>query len=221
MLATPAALLLVPTGQPLRKVIIAHPLKNYALLGALSVLWGVAYNFAKVAVATIPPITTTALRTAIAALLLSAMLRRSGIALFSGAYPWRLLCVQAAMINVVPWTLSAWAAQTIDSALVTILNSTSPIFAFFITWAITRHEPATAGKLAGALAGLAGVVLIVGLGVLAGAERHLLQQLACILGAILFGVAAVHGRRFSALPPLVPATLTLVIGAAALLPLSI
>lgn len=41
--------------------------------------------------------------------------------------------------NIVPWTLTAWAAQTIDSGLVAVLNSTSPIFAFFITRAITRH----------------------------------------------------------------------------------
>jgi drug/metabolite transporter (DMT)-like permease len=174
-----------------------------------------------VAVETIPPITTTALRIGIAALILAVILRRAGIRLLRADYPWRLLSLQAAMINVLPWTLTAWAAQTIDSGLVTILNSTSPIFAFVVTWAITRHEPATAGKLAGALTGLAGVALIVGMGAFAHAERHLLQQLACVFGALLFGVAAVHGRRFEGLPPLVPATLTLVVGSAVLLPLAV
>jgi len=195
--------------------------KNYALLGLLAILWGVSYNFAKVAVATIPPITTTALRTAIAAVILYAILRRAGIRLAGARYPWKLLFIQAAMINIVPWTLSAWAAQTIDSGLVTILNSTSPIFAFFITWAITRHEPATAAKLAGALGGMAGVLLIVGVSVFSGMGDQLPQQLACIFGAALFGLAAVHGKQFDGLSPLVPATLTLVIGAAVLLPASI
>jgi drug/metabolite transporter (DMT)-like permease len=125
------------------------------------------------------------------------------------------------MINIVPWTLSAWAAQTIDSGLVAVLNSTSPIFAFFITWAITRHEPATSSKFAGALAGLGGVILIVGIGVFSDIGGRVPQQLACVLGAILFGVAAVHGRRFDGLPPLVPATLTLIVGAVVLLPLSL
>lgn len=198
----------------------SSPLRNYALLGLLALLWGVSYNFAKVAVATIPPITTTALRTAIAAVILGVILWRSGITLFSPRYPWRLLFIQAAMINIVPWTLSAWAAQTIDSGLVTILNSTSPIFAFLITWGITRHEPATAAKLAGALGGMAGVVLIVGVSVLGDMGSQLPQQLACIAGAVLFGLAAVHGKHFDGLPPLVPATLTLVIGAVVLLPAS-
>lgn len=196
-------------------------LRPYASLGLLALLWGVSYNFAKIAVATIPPITTTAVRLALAALILSALLRASGIRLLDPRYPWRLLSVQAMMINVVPWTLSAWAAQTIDSGLVAVLNSTSPIFAFFITYAITRHEPATSTKLAGALAGLAGVMLIVGVGVLQDLGSQVLQQLACVFGAILFGVAAVHGRRFDGLPPLVPATLTLVVGALFLLPLSL
>lgn len=196
-------------------------LRDYALLGLLALLWGVSYNFAKVAVETIPPLTTTAARVAIAAMLLAAVLRASGIRIFAARYPWGLLTIQAAMINVVPWSLSAWAAQTIDSGLVAVLNSTSPIFAFFITGAITRHEPATSAKLAGALAGLAGVGLIVGAGVLGDLGSQVPQQLACVLGAILFGVAAVHGRRFDGLPPLVPATLTLVIGAVMLVPLSV
>jgi drug/metabolite transporter (DMT)-like permease len=198
-----------------------RPGERYALLGLLALLWGVSYNFAKITVATIPPITTTAVRLALAAVLLSALLRASGIKLLDPRYPWRLLAVQAMMINVVPWTLSAWAAQTIDSGLVAVLNSTSPIFAFFITYAITRHEPATSAKLAGALAGLAGVILIVGVGVLQDLGGQFLQQLACVFGAILFGIAAVHGRRFDGLPPLVPATLTLILGALFLLPLSL
>ncbi|MGH8664091.1 MAG: DMT family transporter [Burkholderiales bacterium] len=205
----------------LRTLIALPALRNYALLGLLSLLWGVSYNFAKVAVETIPPLTLTAARVAIAALLLGAVLRASGVAVFSSRYPWRLLIIQAAMINIVPWSLSAWAAQTIDSGLVAVLNSTSPIFAFFITWAITRHESTTGAKLAGALAGLAGVVLIVGVGVVSDIGGQVPQQLACVLGAILFGIAAVHGRRFDALPPLVPATLTLIVGAAVLMPLSL
>jgi drug/metabolite transporter (DMT)-like permease len=205
---------------PPLQVAARHPLRNYALLGLLSLLWGVSYNFAKVAVETIPPITTTALRVAIAAVILTAVLRRHGVALCSPRYPWQLLIVQASMINIVPWTLSAWAAQTIDSGLVTVLNSTSPIFAFLITWGITRHEPATAAKLFGALAGLAGVVLIVGVGVFGAMGAQIAQQLACVFGAMLFGLAAVYGRRFEALPPLVPATLTLVIGSIVLVPLS-
>jgi drug/metabolite transporter (DMT)-like permease len=117
--------------------------------------------------------------------------------------------------------MTAWAAITIDSGLVTILNSTSPIFAFLLTWGITRHEPATFAKLVGAVTGLAGVVTIVGFGVFEGGSSHFPEQIACVAGAMLFGVAAVHGKHLDGTPPLVVATLTLLIGALVLIPVSL
>lgn len=198
-----------------------HSLQDYALLGLLALLWGVAYNLAKVAVQTIPPLTTTALRFAIGAALLAAILKWRGVRLLTRDRPWSRLGVQATINNILPWSLTAWAALTIDSGLVTILNSTSPIFAFLITWGISRHEPATPMKLVGALTGLAGVLAIVGTGVLGGLGTQLPQQLACIAGAVMFGMAAVHGRHLDALPPLLVAALTLMIGAAVTVPASI
>lgn len=198
-----------------------HTLHDYALLGLLALLWGIAYNFAKVAVETIPPLTMTALRFVIGVVLLAAVLRARGIRIFSAERPWRLLGVQATVNNILPWSMTAWAALSIDSGLATILNSTSPIFAFLITWGITRHEPATPAKLFGALIGLAGVVAIVGMGVLRGVGTQLPQQLACVAGAMMFGIAAVHGRRLDRLPPLLVATLTLFIGAVVMVPISL
>lgn len=196
-----------------------HSLHDYALLGLLALLWGVAYNFAKIAVQTIPPLTVTALRFVIGVAVLAAVLRLRGTPLLRAGLPWSRLSVQATINNILPWSLTAWAALTIDSGLVTILNSTSPIFAFLITWGITRHEPATAAKLFGALIGLAGVVAIVGTDAFAGAGAGISEQLACVAGAMMFGTAAVYGRQFQAMPPLLVATLTLCVGAVVMVPL--
>lgn len=198
-----------------------HSPADYALLGLLALLWGVSYNLAKLAVQTIPPVTMTAMRFVIGFALLATILRLRGTRLLSLGHPWSRLGVQATINNILPWTMTAWAAITIDSGLVTILNSTSPIFAFLITWGITRHEPATLGKLVGALTGLAGVVTIVGFGVFQGGSSHLMQQIACVAGALLFGVAAVHGKHLDGTPSLVVATLTLLIGAIVLVPMSL
>jgi len=198
-----------------------HSLKDYALLGLLALLWGVAYNFAKIAVETIPPLTMTALRFVIGAGLLAAILQLRGVRLVRADDPWSRLAVQAAVNNMLPWSLTAWAAVSIDSGLATILNSTSPIFAFLITWGITRHEAATPAKLFGALIGLAGVIAIVGTGVFKGGGGHIPQQIACVAGAMMFGIAAVHGRHLDTFPPLVVATLTLFIGAMVMVPLSL
>ena len=67
-------------------------------------------------------------------------------------------------------------------ALATILNSTSPIFTFFLTLAITRHEAVTSRKLFGVVAGMAGICLIVGVQALAGLGEQLVAQIVAVAG---------------------------------------
>jgi len=52
-------------------------------------------------------------------------------------------------------------------------------------------------KLAGAVIGISGVCLIVGLDALKGLGAQVTGQMACLLGAALYGVAAIYGKRFS------------------------
>src|SRR3954466_3040488 len=139
-----------------------------ALLLLLATLWGASYTFIKLGVATIPPLTLIAARTLIAGLLLLAILRWRGIGLPRDAARWWRFLFQACLNSVIPFTLIAWAERWLDAGLGTILNSTSPIFTFLLTLAIVRHEPATARKLFGVLAGMAGIVLIVGVQALSG-----------------------------------------------------
>lgn len=113
-----------------------------ALLAVLATLWGASYTFIKVGVATIPPVTLIAARTAIAGALLLAVMRASGVPVRRDVATWRLLLVQACLNSVLPFTLIAWAEREIDAGLAAILNSTTPVFAFLITFAVTRHEPA-------------------------------------------------------------------------------
>ncbi|MDP1867888.1 MAG: DMT family transporter, partial [Bradyrhizobium sp.] len=111
-----------------------------ALLLALATLWGASYTFIKIGVATIPPVTLIAARTLIAGVLLLIIMRWRGITLPMDAATWRRFLWQACLNSVIPWTMLAWSVRSLDAGLATILNSTSPIFTFFLTLAITRHE---------------------------------------------------------------------------------
>ena len=113
---------------------------DLTLLLALSTLWGASYSFIKVGVETIPPVTLIAARTAIAAAVLIGVICWRGATLPRDAATWRRFLFQAGLNSVVPFTLIAWAEQTTEAGLATILNSTSPIFAFVLTALITRHE---------------------------------------------------------------------------------
>src|SRR3954470_2346671 len=159
-------------------------LVEIALLVLLATLWGASYSFIKMGVATIPPITLIAARTLIAGLLLLAVMRWRELGLPRDAAIWRRFLFQACLNSVVPFTLIAWAERSLDAGLATILNSSSPIFTFLLGFALARHEPATARKLFGVFAGLAGVCLIVGVQALTGLGQQLAAQIATVLATI-------------------------------------
>ncbi|MER8419494.1 EamA family transporter [Mesorhizobium sp. M1329] len=191
------------------------------LLVILAVLWGASYSFIKVGVATVPPVTLIAARTLIAGGILFALIRWRGLALPGDAASWRRFAFQACLNSVVPFTLIASAERSLDAGLATILNATSPIFTFLLTALITRHEPATMRKLFGVAAGIAGICLVVGAPALGGLGQQLLPQLAVVAATICYAGAAVFGRGFRGLDPMVPAAGSMLCGAAMLIPLSL
>jgi drug/metabolite transporter (DMT)-like permease len=190
-----------------------------ALLGLLAALWGSSYLLTKVALATIPPVTLIALRVAIAALLLVAVMRHEGARFPADRRTRRLLLVQAFFNSIGSWTVLAWGQQHVASALAGVLNSTSPIFVFFITLLVTRHEAAGAWRFAGALLGVVGVALVVGVDALRGLDGQIAGRLACLFGAFLYACAAIHGKRFSSISPTVTAAGTMIWATVCLAPL--
>ena len=122
---------------------------------------------------------------------------------------------------MVPFTLIAWAERTVDAGLATILNSTSPIFAFLLTAVMTRHEAVTARKLVGVGAGIVGTCLIVGVQAFNGVGQDLWAQLAIVAATVCYAGAAIFGRNFKGLDPIMPAAGSLICGAAILLPISL
>ena len=194
---------------------------EFALLALLATLWGGSYTFIKLGVATIAPITLIAARTLIAGLLLLVIMRWRGVSLPGDAATWRRFLFQACLNSVIPWTLIAWGERALDAGLATILNSTSPIFTFLLTFAITRHEPANARKLFGVLAGLAGICLIVGVQALGGLGEQLAAEIAVVAATICYAGAAIFSRGFKGLDPMAPAAGSLLCGAAILMPVSL
>ena len=198
-----------------------NPATELALLLALSSLWGASYTFIKIGVATIPPMSFIAARTLIASALLLMLMRWRGIHLSRDMAIWRRFMVQALLNSVLPFTLIAWAEQSVDAGLATILNSGAPILTFLGTWMITRHESVTARKLFGIVVGLAGTCLIIGMEVLHGLGEQLMPQLALILATICYAGASIYGKNFKGLDPMQPAAGSLICGAAIMIPLSL
>jgi drug/metabolite transporter (DMT)-like permease len=198
-----------------------RPITNILLLLALATLWGSSYTFIKVGVETIPPVTLIAVRTLIAASILVFVIKLRGLSLPRDAATWRRFLFQACLNSVIPFTLIAWAEQSVDAGLATILNSTTPIFTFLLTVILVRHEAVTARKIFGVVAGLAGVCLIIGAEALSGFGHQLPAQLAILVASMAYAGAAIFGRNFKGLDPMMPAAGSMVSGAIILIPVSL
>jgi drug/metabolite transporter (DMT)-like permease len=194
---------------------------EWALLALLATCWGASYTFIKIGVQTLPPITLIAARTLVAGLLLLAVLRVRGVRLPAEPAMWGRFALQACLNSVLPFTLIAWAERSVDAGLATILNSTSPIFIFLLGLCMGGADRPTLRRLFGVGAGLAGICLIVGFEALHGLGHSLLAQVGLVAAAVCYGCAAMFGRVFKGLDPMVPAAGSLLSGAAMLLPASI
>ena len=194
---------------------------EFALLCILALLWGSSYLLVKIAVETIPPITLIAMRVSIGAIFLIAIVLWKRERFPRDARTWRFLLLQAFLNSIGAWTLLAWGQQYVDSALASVLNSTSPIFVFFITLFFTRHEALSALNLFGACMGVLGVTLIVGADALQGLGQQVVAQLAILSGAIMYAAAAIFGKNFTHLTALMTAACTMLWATVFLLPLSL
>jgi drug/metabolite transporter (DMT)-like permease len=196
-------------------------LAELALLVLLATLWGASYTFIKLGVESIPPVTFIAARTTIAAVVLLGVLHARGVAMTTDLAVWRRFLVQACLNSVIPFTLIAWAEQSVDAGLATILNSSAPIFVFILTWCLAHQQSATGRQFFGVISGMIGICLIVGVPALSGIEQQLTAELAIIAATICYAGAAIFGRNFQGLDPMLPATGSLLCGAIVLIPISL
>ncbi|WP_199091663.1 EamA family transporter [Bosea sp. ASV33] len=189
-----------------------------ALLLVLATLWGGSYSFIKIGVETIPPLTLIAARTLIAGLILLAVIRWRGLRLPRDLVAWRRFLTQALLNSVVPFTLIAWAERSVDAGLASILNGTTPVFVFLISLALMPKRRPDWRKALGVAAGVAGISLIVGVDAFSGLGSQAVPQLAIVAATIAYAFAALFGRHFTGMDPLLPAAGSMLTGAALLIP---
>jgi len=173
-------------------------LRVWIWLLSLSVLWGGSFFFAKVAVGELEPLTVVFARVGLAALALNAILLARGVNPFRRGAPWAAYFVMGILNNALPFSLIFWAQTRIPSGLASILNAATPLVTLVVAHWLTRDEKIDAAKVAALVAGLSGVIVLIGPDLLLEASS-LWGQLACLAAALSYALAGVYGRRFKAL----------------------
>ena len=160
----------------------------------LSVLWGGSFLFVGLALGQLPALVIVWLRVSLGAGVLAGVLALRGEA-FPRRGAWGALVVMGLLNNALPFTLYALAQGQIGAGPTAILNATTPLFTLVVAALATREEPLTGARIAGLVAGLIGVAVLMG-GVGAGTVA---AQGACLCAALSYACAGVWGRRFRAM----------------------
>lgn len=190
------------------------------LLMLLSLIWGGSFTLIKMAVETVPPATMVAVRVAIAAAILTAIVLWRGLRLPPQGLVWAAFLVQGLLQSALPFTLISWGEKHIASGLAGVLNATPPMFVLVIALVMKRGD-VTAQKVFGVTLGLAGVVVTIGVDALSGGGTASLAQAAVLGASLCYALASMWGQRFSDLPAIVTAAGAMTCAAFIMLPAAI
>ena len=172
---------------------------EWAMLIALAGVWGGSYFFNGVAVRELPVFTVVVSRVALAALILLAILRLKGERMPRDRRVWAAFLGMGLLNNAIPFSLIVWGQQHIASALASILNAATPLFAVVFAHLSTGDEKMTGGRLLGVIVGFAGVAVMLGFDALRQLGGDVAAQSACLAGAVSYALAGIFGRRFKAM----------------------
>ena len=194
---------------------------EWFLLIVLSIIWGGAFFFGKVAVAELPPFSIVLGRVGIAAIVLNIIVRITGYRMPRSLTIWRDFMVMGALNNMIPFSLIFWGQIHIASGLAAILNATTPLWTVLLAHFMTRDERLNTSRLTGVVLGIFGVIIIIGPDALKGFGSNVVAQLAVIGATISYALAGIFGKRFRDTPPIVTATGQLTCSTLIIIPIAI
>jgi drug/metabolite transporter (DMT)-like permease len=177
---------------------------DWLIFLALGVMWGSSYLFIKIAVDDFGTFTLVALRLAIGAALLWAVLRFAGQRLPRERRVYGHLLVMA-MVNIaIPFLLITWAERSVESALAAVLTSLVPLFVVVLAPLFIHDEPLRVNGIVGLAVGFIGVVVLTSREL--NGTGDLVSDLALVGSSVSYAAGAVYSRRnVRGLPPLIPA----------------
>ena len=196
-------------------------MREWLLILILSVLWGGSFFFIEVTVREMTPLTIVLCRVGLASIALMIYVYASGKRMPTSPQLWGAFFIMGALNNLIPFSLIVWGQQYIESSLASILNATTPIFSVILAHFLTSEERLTVNRGIGILFGWFGVGLLIGIESLGGLGIQIIGQFAVLGAACSYACAAIYGRRFKGLPPVIVAAGMLIGTTIMMLPLAL
>jgi drug/metabolite transporter (DMT)-like permease len=191
--------------------------RSWTLLLILAAIWGASYMFIKVGLRDLDPVMIAFARIALAALVLVPLAASRG-ALRGLPEKAALLLLLGAVQAAGPFLLIALGEEEISSSLAGILVASTPVFTALLAIWVDHDERAEGLRLVGILAGIVGVVVLLGVD-LGGSGAALLGGLAVVLASLGYAIGGFMVKhRFGEFQPIGVAGAVMVASTLLLLP---
>ena len=159
---------------------------------AFALMWSSAFTSARIIVADAPPISVLAIRFAISGTIAIIIARVLGQSWRLSKAEWRATLIFGICQNAAYLGLNFVAMQTIEASIAAIIASTMPLLVALAGWLVFKERIPWLG-VAGLVAGIAGVVMIMGTRVGAGADWTGIAF--CVAGVLALTIATLAVRN--------------------------
>ncbi len=188
-----------------------HTSADYRDLALLALLWGGAFALTDIAVETMTPAWSVAIRMLVSAAVLAPFMAINRERLPRTRKIWGWYTALALCGDLIPFFLLSWGIMLIASGLSAILVGIMPLITLVLARIFVPGETLTATRIAGFVTGLIGLVIVVGPDALSGASTEgtpLLGEALVLAAAFFFAMNAIIARRAPPAPLYSKACLT-------------
>lgn len=176
----------------------AHPTSaDYLKLILIGAAWGSSFLAIKVIVDEVSPLLLVALRTAIGALVVGALLISKPVEFpRTLAIWWRIIFIGLVGTGL-PFFLISWGETRLDSGLAAMAMSVGPVFAVLLSHVTAYDGRSLGGKLLGVFFGLAGVVILSLESLVQNGLGDLMAFLAVLTAALCYVLGGESARKIT------------------------
>jgi drug/metabolite transporter (DMT)-like permease len=169
--------------------------KHWLTFIILGIVWSASFLWIKIALQEVGPITLVAYRVVLGLAFCALVMLVMRVAWPRTLAEWVPFLVVGLTNVAIPFFLITWGEQSIDSAVASILNATTPLFTIILATVFLRDDKLNAQRLIGLLIGFGGVVVLMSKDLSTQAHNSVLGQVAVVVASLSYAISAVYVRK--------------------------
>jgi len=195
--------------------------RHIILLLFLALFWSGSFMAIKIGVGSIPPLSLTAGRVLLAAVVLAGIACLQGVRMPAEAKFWGFCFLIGILGNGLPFTLMNWGEEKVDSSQAAILMAVMPLATIVLAHFFSVSDRITPAKASGVFFGFIGVIILVEPEAMKGLGGDFWRQLAIFGSAMCYALTVVIIRNMPPFPLMARSAGVLIASALVMVPVAL